>query len=222
MNGPPVTDRVGEGDARAALVRAAAALERTGNVGTSGNLSLRRPDGLLITPSGVPYDRLAPADLVSVAQNGTVRDAGRPSSEWRIHRDIYAAREEAGAVVHAHSPHATALSCLRRPIPAFHYEVAFAGGPDIRCAAYATFGTQALSDHVLEALADRRACLMANHGMICFASDLDRALALAEKVEQLARIYALSLAVGEPAVLDSVEMDRVQSLFAGYGVSGDD
>ena len=219
MSGGSGPHQPAEADARTALVRAATALERTGNVGTSGNLSLRRPDGLLITPSGVPYDRLVPADLVAVDWEGEVRDGGRPSSEWRIHRDIYRARREAGAVVHAHSPHATALSCLRRPIPAFHYEVAFAGGPDIRCAGYATFGTQALSDHVLEALANRRACLMANHGLVCFGAGLDEALALAEKVEQLARIFILSLAVGEPEVLDAVEMDRVQALFADYGAS---
>lgn len=200
-----------------ALCAAARALHETGNVGTSGNLSVRQGDGLLITPSGVPYGQLTPAMLVSLDMDGATCGPGKPSSEWRFHRDIYAQRPEARAVVHAHSPHATALACQGRGIPAFHYEVAFAGGPDIRCAPYATFGTQALSDGVIAALQGRRACLMANHGMVCFGASLDGAMALAETVEQLARIYSLSLATGEPAILDDEEMARVQTLFESYG-----
>jgi len=208
---------VSEDGARADLVRGARALERTGNVGTSGNLSLRRRGGMLITPSGVPYERLRPEDLVFVDESGDARGDGRPSSEWRFHHDIYRHRPQAGAVVHCHAPHATALACLGESIPAFHYEVAFAGGEDIPCAPYATFGTQALSDNVLAALAGRRACLVANHGMVCFHDDLDRALHLAREVEQLARIYTLCLSLGEPRILPTEEMQRVLALFADYG-----
>ncbi len=205
----------------AALLEAARSLESTGNVGTAGNLSVRQAEGMLITPSGVPYDRLTEASLVRLDAAGAVIGDGKPSSEWRFHQAIYVSRPEAGAIVHSHSPHATALACLGRPIPAFHYEVAFAGGPDIRCAAYATFGTQALSDNVLEALEGRRACLIANHGMVCFGEDMARALFLAHEVEQLARIYALCLSMGEPHILDDEEMKRVQAAFAHYGPDTD-
>ena len=200
-----------------ALLKAARALHRTGNVGTSGNLSVRRDEGMLITPSGVPYDELALEDLVAVDADGSARGALRPSSEWRFHQAIYAAREEAGAVVHCHAPHATALACLGRSIPAFHYEVAFAGGKDIPCASYATFGSEALSDNVIEALEGRRACLMAHHGLVCFHDDLPKALHLAETVEQLARVYGLCLTLGEPATLEDEEMARVLEKFRDYG-----
>lgn len=202
---------------REALVQAARSLEATGNVGTSGNLSVRDGSGMLITPSGVPYEQLEPDDLVSVADDGTATGRLAPSSEWRFHLAIYAARSEAGAVVHSHSPHATALACLGRPIPAFHYEVAFAGGVDIRCAPYATFGTKALSRNVVRALEDRRACLVANHGVVCLGERLDRALFLAREVEQLARIYGLCLTMGEPDILPDEEMARVLAKFASYG-----
>lgn len=200
-----------------ALLAAARSLDRTGNVGTSGNLSVRQGEGMLITPSGVPYDRLEAADLVFVDADGSAAGTRKPSSEWRFHQAIYASRPEAGAVVHCHAPHATALACLGRSIPAFHYEVAFAGGKDIRCAPYATFGTEALSEQVLTALEGRRACLLAHHGLVCFHDDLPKALHLAEVVEQLARIYALCLAVGEPEVLPDEEMARVLEKFRDYG-----
>ncbi len=200
-----------------ALLEAGRSLVRTGNVGTSGNLSVRQGDGMLITPSGVPYDRLTVEDLVPVGSDGKSGGTLKPSSEWRFHLAIYAARPEAGAVVHCHAPHATALACLGRAMPAFHYEVAFAGGKDIRCAPYATFGTEALSDKVIEALEDRRACLMAHHGLVCFHDDLPRALHLAETVEQLARIYTLCLAMGEPATIPDEEMARVLERFRNYG-----
>ena len=200
-----------------ALLDAAKSLLRTGNVGTSGNLSVRQGEGMLITPSGVPYDRLTADHLVYVDAQGSARGTLKPSSEWRFHQSIYAARPEAGAVVHCHAPHATALACLGRSIPAFHYEVAFAGGKDIRCAAYATFGTDALSDNLLAALEGRRACLLAHHGLVCFHDDLDRALHLAEMVEQLARIYGLCLAMGEPETLPDDEMIRVLEKFRHYG-----
>jgi len=191
------------------------------NRGTSGNLSVRSGDGMLITPSGIPYEELSTEDIVHVGPIVETRPdfdgARKPSSEWRIHRDVYLARPDVQAILHAHPVHATALACLRRPLPAFHYMVAVAGGRDIRCADYATFGSQALSDRVLEALRGRRACLMANHGILVTESDPARALALAQEIEQLARSYLECLAVGEPVVLDDAEMDRVLEKFRTYG-----
>jgi L-fuculose-phosphate aldolase len=207
---------------RQELIETALEMNRCGiNRGTSGNLSVRSGDGMLITPSGLPYDRLTAADIVYVeaGDGAPPRFDGphKPSSEWRIHRDVYRARPDALAILHAHPVHSTALACLRQPLPAFHYMVAAAGGRDIRCARYATFGSQALSDHVLEALEGRRACLMANHGLLCLAGNLARALALALEVEQLARSYLQCLAVGEPVILDDAEMDRVLEKFKTYG-----
>jgi L-fuculose-phosphate aldolase len=187
------------------------------NQGTSGNVSAQVRGGLLITPSGVPYDALAPAGIVALAPDGSVRGAGKPSSEWRFHVDILAARPDVGAIVHTHSNHATALACLRREIPAFHYMVAAAGGDTIRCARYATFGTQALSDHALAALDGRRACLLANHGVIATGRDLAAALALAVEVETLAHQYLLALQVGTPTILGKAEMRRVIEKFKAYG-----
>lgn len=205
---------------RMRLVLAARRLATSGaNTGTAGNLSVRAPSGgYIITPSGKAYDAMHPDDLVYMGDDWT-HGGGQlaPSTEWRFHRDIYRARPEAGAVAHTHSPYATTLACLRRPIPAFHYEVAMAGGPDIRCGEYATFGTQALSDHVLGALEGRRACLLANHGLVAFGADIEAAVALAEKVEALARLYWQALQVGEPVLLDEVEMARVGEKYATYG-----
>lgn len=194
-------------------------LEATGlNTGAAGNLSVRVEDGFIVTPSGVPPRALGPGQLVRLDADGRARRAdARPSSEWRFHRDIYGARADAGAVVHTHSPHATALACLHRDIPAFHYMVAVAGGNSIRCAPYATFGTQALSDAALAALEGRRACLLANHGQLALGATLDQALDLAIEVESLARQYALSLAIGEPMLLDAAEMERVIEKFKDYG-----
>jgi L-fuculose-phosphate aldolase len=203
---------------RQAIVEAARRLNASGiNQGKSGNLSVRREGGFVITPTGVPYERLHPEELAFVAMDGAASGPRPPSSEWRFHRDIYARRPEANAVVHCHSSYATSLACLRRGIPAFHYEVAFAGGADIRCAAYATFGTQALSDNALAALEGRRACLLANHGIIAFGADLEAAFTLAEKVEALARMYWQALQVGEPAILDADEMARVIERYRTYG-----
>jgi L-fuculose-phosphate aldolase len=204
--------------ARESLVATARAMNESGlNLGTSGNLSLRAGDGMLITPSGVPYPELGPGDVVFVDTEGRSEGGLRPSSEWRFHLDIYRARPEAAAIVHEHPVHCTALACLNRPLPAFHYMVAVAGGRDIRCAPYATFGTQELSDHVLAALDGRRACLMANHGLLCFSSSLARALDLALQIEHLAESYLACLAVAEPVVLDDEEMDRVLLKFEDYG-----
>lgn len=204
---------------RLRLVTAARRLGAEGmNPGKSGNLSARVDGGFVVTPSGVAYERMHGDDLVFVDTDGAhgASEHG-PSSEWRLHRDIYANHRDARAVVHSHSPYATTLACLRRPIPAFHYEVAFAGGSDIRCAGYATFGTQELSDLAVAALAGRRACLLANHGAVVYGADLDSAVSLAEKVEALARLYWQSLQVGEPVLLDGVEMARVVEKFKTYG-----
>ena len=208
---------------RQALVDTARAMNRSGiNQGTSGNLSLRSGDGLLITPSGLAYDALRPEDIVELAADGSFDGPQRPSSEWRIHRDVYRQRPDAQAILHAHPVHCTALACLRRGIPAFHYMVAVAGGRDIRCSDYATFGTQALSDHALAALKDRRACLMANHGLLCLAQSLDGALALAIEIESLARSYLQCLAAGEAVLLPDDEMDRVLEKFKTYGATAED
>ena len=186
------------------------------NQGTSGNVSARAGDGFLITPTALPYAETEPADLVLVGLDGTARGPRRPSSEWRFHRDIYAARPDDGAVVHTHANYATTLACLRMPIPRFHYMVAVAGGDDIRCAPYATYGTQELSDHAIAALEDRKACLLANHGMIACGADLDAALALAVEVETLARQYWQVLQVGKPKLLTRKQMVEVLEKFADY------
>jgi L-fuculose-phosphate aldolase len=191
------------------------------NRGKSGNVSarLRRAgfDGFLVTPSGLAYERTSAGDIVAMTLDGDVQGTRVPSSEWRFHRDIYRARDDVGAIVHTHAPFATTLACLDRGIPAFHYMIAIAGGRDIRCAPYATFGTQALSDAALAALHERKACLLAHHGMIAVGRDLERALALAVEVETLAEMYWRALQVGEPARLPDQEMDVVLAKFATYG-----
>ena len=204
---------------RAALVEAARAMNRLGiNRGTSGNASVRGGAGFLVTPSALPYDRMEPGDIVEMTREGTPLDARRPpSSEWRFHRDLYAARDDIGALIHTHAPFATTLACLDRTIPAFHYMVAKAGGVDIRCSGYATFGTQALSDFVVAAMAGRKACLMSHHGMIAAGPTLDAALGLAIEVEQLAEMYWRALQIGTPTLLDDEEMARVAGRFATYG-----
>ena len=191
--------------------------------GTSGNISARAAGGMLITPSGVPCEDVDAASMVPVSFEGAPRAEGAPgrlapSTEWRIHRDIYRRRPEIGAVVHTHSTFATALSCLRRPIPAFHYMVAKAGGDDIRCARYATYGTAALSRNALAALAGgRRACLLANHGLLALGADLESARLLAEEIEALCAQYVHARAAGRPATLPAGEMARVRASFATYG-----
>ena len=187
------------------------------NRGKSGNVSARVTGGLLITPTGLEYDSTRPADIVAMTLAGRVRGARLPSSEWRFHRDIYASRRDAGAIVHAHAAFATTLACLGRGIPAFHYMIAVAGGRDIRCAPYATFGTQELSDHALRALRGRRACLLANHGMIAIGATLPAALALAVEVEALAEQYWRALQLGRPKLLSKAEMTRVLEKFRTYG-----
>ncbi|MFN3231880.1 MAG: class II aldolase/adducin family protein [Alphaproteobacteria bacterium] len=186
------------------------------NQGTSGNISARFESGFLITPSGTAYERLKPESIVFMTLNGEAEEGLKPSSEWRMHRDIYAARPDAGAVVHAHPPYATALSSLRLPIPAFHYMVAIAGGDDIRCADYATFGTPELSSAMLAALSGRTACLLANHGLICFDANVDKALALAVEVEALSHQYTVARRIGTPTLLTDAEMAEAIAKFRDY------
>jgi L-fuculose-phosphate aldolase len=204
---------------RRAVIATARAINDSGlNPGKAGNVSTRVHDGFLITPTGVPYAKLRPAMIVQVRSNGVVSQGQlKPSSEWRFHRDIYRALPETRAIVHVHSPYATALACHRRGIPAFHYMVAVAGGDSIRCAPYATFGTQTLSDQAVRALSDRRACLLANHGLIALGKNLPAALALAVEVEFLACQYCLSLQVGKPTILSKREMRVVLEKFKTYG-----
>jgi len=187
------------------------------NRGTAGNVSARWQDGFLITPSGLPCEETTADDIVSMKLDGTWSGRLKPSSEWRFHRDIYAARAEAGAVVHSHAPFATALACQAEDIPAFHYMIARFGGSTVRCAAYATFGTQELSDHALAALQDRCACLLANHGMIVFGRDLRHALDLAIEFETLCEQYWRTLQIGRPQILSAAEMDTVLEKFRTYG-----
>ena len=202
---------------RTQLLATARAMNGCGlNQGTSGNLSVRSGAGFLITPSALAYDRCAADDLVWLDDAGTASGHRRPSSEWRMHRDLYRHYPDAGCILHAHSPHCTALACLERAIPPFHYMVAVAGGDTVPCARYATFGSQALSDAVVEALRDRRAALLAHHGMVCYAADLDNLLALAIEVESLARLYLLALPVAEPPLLSPAQMAEVLERFADY------
>lgn len=189
------------------------------NRGRSGNLSAREGDHFLITPSGLDPEDMLPDDLVAMDFEGGVQGNFDPSSEWRFHRDILAARADVDVVLHAHPIFATALACLNRSIPAFHYMVAVAGGASIRCAPYATFGSQALSDHALEALEGRQACLLANHGIIVLGSTLSSALDLAVEVEALSEQYAQALSVGDPVLLTDAEMDAVLEKFRTYGAA---
>ena len=191
------------------------------NRGAAGNLSVRTrengEDGYLITPSGMDYDVLVPEDIVFMRLDGTPGGRRKPSSEWRFHHDVYAGRPEAGAILHAHSPFATSLACLRRDIPPFHYMIARFGGDTLRCADYATFGTQALSDAALTALEGRCACLLANHGLLVFGRDLGHAFDLAVEAEELCEQYWRACAIGTPVLLDADEMHRVVAKFATYG-----
>lgn len=187
------------------------------NRGTSGNVSVRDGDGYLITPSGMAVDAMGPRDMVWMGLDGRVEGERAPSSEWRFHRDIFVQRPEVGAVVHTHAMFATTLACQRRDIPPFHYMIALAGGDSIRCAPYALFGSQALSDAALAALADRRACLLANHGMIALGRDLPQALDIALEVETLSEQYWRALQAGAPVLLSAQEMAEAIEQFKGYG-----
>ena len=203
---------------RLQMCEAALQLDDVGlNRGSTGNLSVRQGIDWLVTPSGVAAQDLQPASMVLMDFQGQALGPGKPSSEWRFHRDILASRPDIGAVVHTHSRFATAFSCLHRDIPAFHYMVAIAGGDTIRCAPYALFGTQELSDHALAALTDRRACLLGNHGLIALGTDIRRAVAVAVEVESLCEQYWTALQLGEPHILSTAQMQAVHEKFKTYG-----
>lgn len=212
------------------IIRTALRMNELGiNQGKAGNVSARttpspavagegRDGGFFITPTGVPYEDTRPEQIVLMQMDGTHEGMVLPSSEWRFHRDIYTAiGESVNAIVHTHSLYATTLACMDRSIPPFHYMVAIAGGSDIPCAPYATFGTQELSGHVVAALQHRKACLMSHHGMIACGESLQKALALAVEVETLARMYWQALQIGEPALLSEAEMQIVINKFQTYG-----
>lgn len=209
---------VSDAELRRQMLQCALRLEQLGlNRGTSGNIGVRSARGFMVTPSGVPAQDLSAGDMVEMDFSGAVLAAGNPSSEWRFHCDILKARPEVNAVVHTHSMYATTLACLRRDVPPFHYMIASAGGDTIRCAPYALFGTQELSDNALWALAQRKACLLANHGMIALGSDLTAAIALALEVETLCQQYWCALQIGEPHILSSEQMQEVFEKFKTYG-----
>ena len=209
-----------EGELRQALLATAQRMQATAlSAAATGNVSVRCGEGVLITPSGIDYAEMNAADVILLDLQGLVVDnnARRPSSEWRIHCDIYRARQEFGAIVHSHSAHATAVACQRRAIPPFHYMVTRAGGHEVPCADYATFGTQALSEQVLATMRGYKACLLANHGQLAAGPDLPAALRLAWEVEELARQYCLTIQLGEPVLLGAEELDRVAERFRDYG-----
>jgi len=206
-------------DLRALVVAACRELTSRGLThGTSGNVSARcDARRFFVSPTGMDYTALQAEDVPLVDLDGHWFGRRRPSSEWRFHRDIFKSRQDVGAIVHTHSPRATALACTGRGIPAFHYMVAVAGGRDIRCAPYHAFGTQELSEAALTALTDRKACLLANHGVIATGADLPSAMALADEVENLALQYCAALSLGEVHILDDAEMCRVLEKFRTYG-----
>ena len=203
---------------RKQILDAAKAMNSLGiNRGTSGNVSARWKKGFLITPSGRRYEDTKPADMVFIDNAAKPSGKWAPSSEWRFHFDIYRNRSDVQAVVHTHSSFATTLACLKKDIPAFHYMIAVAGGNNIRCAPYATFGTQKLSDHALKALNGRKACLLANHGVIATGESLQKALSLAVEVEALCEQYWRALQIGKPRILSAREMSTVIRKFRDYG-----
>ncbi len=213
-----------EQDLRARMVATCRAMNASGiNQGTSGNLSIRFGDGFLITPSSMPYDAMLAEDIVEMGWDGAYTGR-RPSSEWRFHRDILRVRGDVDSVLHCHSTHATAVACHGRDIPAFHYMVGVMGGATLRCAAYATFGSQALSDAALKALDSRMACLLGQHGQIALGKTPESALWMAVEVEALAHMYVAAVALGEPPVLSDSEMERVIARMRrmSYGLGADE
>ena len=183
----------------------------------SGNISARYKDGFLITPTGKKYSTLKKSDIIFVSLEGIFdKKKGIPSSEWRFHQDIYLNKKEAKAIVHAHSTYATAISAHGKSIPAFHYMIAMAGGNDIKCSKYATYGTRELSKNILKVLKNRSACLIGNHGQIAFSEDLAKAFELAEEVENLSHQYITALKIGEPKILSLKEMKKVLEKAKNY------
>lgn len=213
-----MNDSIHEATLRDQLVEAMRRLDALGmNRGSTGNLSHRLGAGMLITPTGMGAAELRPSDLVWLGDDGTLRGDWQPSSEWHFHRAIYAARPELQAVVHTHSVNATALACLGRGLPAFHYMVALAGGDSVPCTPYHTFGSEALSLAVAAAMQDRDACLMAHHGLVAAGGTLSRAMKVCQEVEALCEVYLKALAVGVPAILDKAQMAEVIEKFRSYG-----
>ena len=205
-------------DLRQELINTALAMGSNGlNRGTAGNVSVRYDGGFYITPTGMPYSALQPDDIPMMSLDGSSQGRRQPSSEWRFHRDLYQQRPEVGAVLHAHSPFAVSLACLRRDIPPFHYMIARFGGDNIRCADYAIFGSEDLSTAALSAMENRQACLLANHGMLVAGRDLDQALALAIELEELCEQFWRSSQLGDPVLLSAQEMTEVLEKFATYG-----
>ncbi|MGB4065809.1 MAG: class II aldolase/adducin family protein [Azonexus sp.] len=205
-------------DLRAKLIATARAMQPAGlNRSTAGNVSVRSGDGFYITPTGMAYDVLIEDDIPLMALDGSHIGSRKPSSEWRFHRDLYASRPDVGAVLHAHSPFAVSLACLRLDIPPFHYMIARFGGDTIRCAEYSIFGSESLSTVAMAAMADRKACLLGNHGMLVAGRDLDEALALAVELEELCEQYWRACQLGQPVLLSADEMAAVLEKFSSYG-----
>lgn len=205
-------------DLRVQLITSALAMGSNGlNRGTAGNISVRGNEGFYITPTGMAYANLQADDIPLMALDGTHQGRRKPSSEWRFHRDLYASRPQVGAILHAHSPFAVSLACLRRDIPPFHYMIARFGGDTIRCANYAIFGSAALSTAALAAMHERKGCLLANHGLLVAGRDLEEALALAIELEELCEQYWRACQLGAPVLLGASEMSEVLEKFAGYG-----
>jgi L-fuculose-phosphate aldolase len=210
-------------DLRKDVIKICLAMNEEGiNQGTSGNVSVRTPDGFLITASGIPYKKMKPHHVVEMDLDGGYRGDYLPSTEWRMHMDIFKARPEANAIVHVHSTFASALACLRKEVPAFHYMIGVAGGATLRVSDYAEFGTQALSDTMLKAMEGRSAVLLANHGQICFGPDLDKALWRAGEIEALCHQYWAACVMGKPVVLSEDQMATVLNRFGTYGKQADD
>jgi L-fuculose-phosphate aldolase len=203
---------------RQSIINACLRMNELGiNQGTSGNISLRHDAGMLVTPTSVPYETMQPEQIVFMGLDGSFDSNQRPSSEWRFHLDILKARPDVNAVVHAHPTYATTLAIMGREIPPIHYMVAVAGGDTIRCAPYATFGTEELSRHAVAALEGRLACLLAHHGMIAIGPSLSKAMSLAVEVETLARQYHGCLQIGTPPLLSKTEINNVIGRMSGYG-----
>ena len=213
-----------DADLREEMVKTCRAMNACGiNQGTAGNISVRNAKGYLLTPTSLPYDVMGADDVVQMYFDGTYEGARRPSSEWRFHRDILQARPDIDSVVHCHSPYATTLAVHHKEIPSFHYMTGIFGGTTIRCARYATFGTQGLSDAALAALEGRLGCLLGQHGQIALGKTMGQALALAVELEALSRLYVQALTLGEPPILDDAEMGRVidQMRRMSYGQAPD-
>ena len=205
-------------DLREQLIATARAMQPAGlNRGTSGNVSVRSGEGFYITPTGLPYEALTTDDIPLMALDGSHHGTRTPSSEWRFHRDLYASRPEVGAVLHAHSPFAVSLACLRRAIPPFHYMIARFGSDTIRCADYAIFGSPELSTAAMLAMRERKGCLLANHGLLVAGHDLAEAFALAVELEELCEQYWRACQLGDPVLLSSTEMADVLKKFQSYG-----